>query len=357
MPSRSLPKTPRVQAPHGLDWQRIVVRRHYSLRRSPAGSTMDEMQENQENDLIDFVAQAQKHIEDEYRRITRRSSEDPGTAGDEGEENWASLLRDWLPTGYQVVTKGRILSATGTASSQVDVIILRPCYPSGLIRMGKKLYLAAGVAAAFSCKLTARAGGIVEACRKACEIKRLAPTREGSPLRELYAPLVFGFLAHSHSWDAPSSRPLDNVVSNIARGLDQAGHPREVIDLVCVADLGSTRVYKAPDLRVFNDLSVLSPVSGPSPVGVSYARPDQSSSVSRPVGGLICDLLQMLSFEDECLFALWRHFAAAGLSTTGKLPWDRVWQGAGVYSTKTQLLLPFSLRNDAIAHREWALLI
>lgn len=117
-----------------------------------------------------------------------------------------------------------------------------------------------GSCGCLSCKLTARADGIAEACRKAREIKKLAPTREGSPLRELYAPLVFRFLAHSHRWGAPASRPLDNVVSNVVRGLEEAGHPRGAIDLVCVADLGSTRVYKAPDLRVFTN------PPGPSPV-------------------------------------------------------------------------------------------
>jgi len=40
-----------------------------------------------------------------YERITRRSAEDPGTAGDQAEENWAAFFRDWLPPSYPIVTK------------------------------------------------------------------------------------------------------------------------------------------------------------------------------------------------------------------------------------------------------------
>lgn len=56
------------------------------------------------------MAFATQEMESEYYRIQKRTREDPGTAGDQGEENWAELLRHWLPQGYHVRTKGRILS-------------------------------------------------------------------------------------------------------------------------------------------------------------------------------------------------------------------------------------------------------
>ncbi|RZM20636.1 MAG: hypothetical protein EOO88_35625, partial [Pedobacter sp.] len=64
-------------------------------------------------DLDDFIADAAKTIENEYRRIQRTAKSDPGTAGDQGEENWATLLRDWLPATFHVETKGRILDSNG----------------------------------------------------------------------------------------------------------------------------------------------------------------------------------------------------------------------------------------------------
>jgi hypothetical protein len=275
----------------------------------------------------------------------------------EGEENWANLLRQWLPAGYQVVTKGRILGTDGTASSQVDVIVLRPFYPPGLIRSGKKQYLAAGVAAAFSCKLTTRAEGILEACEKSAEIKRLLPVREGSPIQELYAPMLFGFLAHSHHWNAPGSEPIENVFNNVTRGLkEKAGHPREALDIICIANLLSTRVYKVPDARVLTDSwheVCANPLNGPGPISVHYRRPG-SEMKSCPVATTICDILQMLGFENQDLGSLAEYLHQAGLGGTGTLNHDRIWLAEEVYTPKLRAMLPRRLRNGELA---WNFLI
>src|ERR1700733_122707 len=113
------------------------------------------------HDIHDFVISSQKRIEAEYARIQKRAKEDPGTAGDQGEENWATLLKMWLPAYFLVVTKGRILTETGYASPQIDVLVLLPSYPK--ILLDKKLYLAGGVAAAFECKTTLKSAHITEA--------------------------------------------------------------------------------------------------------------------------------------------------------------------------------------------------
>jgi hypothetical protein len=44
-----------------------------------------------------------------------------------------------------VVSKGRIISANGITSPQLDILVLSSSYPRGLLT--KKLYLAAGVCA------------------------------------------------------------------------------------------------------------------------------------------------------------------------------------------------------------------
>ncbi len=103
----------------------------------------------EKNDLIDFFKQATKDMQQEYERITKDSKEDGGTAGDEGEENWALLLRKWLPREYEVVTKGKIIFEEGSLSPQLDVIVLKSCYPRGLIARKVKKYLSNCVAAAF----------------------------------------------------------------------------------------------------------------------------------------------------------------------------------------------------------------
>ena len=113
------------------------------------------MPQQKTHDLHDFMRQISAEMSAEYNRIQKRATEDPGNAGDQGEQNWAELLRDWLPRNYEVVTRGRIISQEGATSPQIDVLVLDGTYPKKLLN--NKLYLAVGVAAAFECKVTLKA--------------------------------------------------------------------------------------------------------------------------------------------------------------------------------------------------------
>lgn len=155
---------------------------------------MDERSDNQPHELETYLAQDLAEMASEYERIRSRTLEDPGTAGDEGEEVWAQLFREWLPESYTVATKGRLLSIEGAAGPQVDVIILRPGYPRRLL--SKKLYLTAGVAAVFECKNTLKAGHIMDAFTRARAVNALTPPAGGTPLAEMVPAIPFGLLAH-----------------------------------------------------------------------------------------------------------------------------------------------------------------
>ena len=147
-------------------------------------------------------------------------------------------MRGWLPRTYEVVTRGRIISQDGRTSPQVDVLVLKDVYPEKLLN--KKLYLAAGVAAAFECKTTLKAKHIDEAVKTCAEIKNLYPVREGTPYKELHAPIVYGLLAHSHSWKTPNSTPETNIKQKLLESDKlHVSHPHECLDLLCVADLGT----------------------------------------------------------------------------------------------------------------------
>ena len=176
-----------------------------------------------EHELLTFLRQDLVEIASEYKRIFSRATEDPGTAGDEGEENWAGLLRDWLPDSYKVVTKGRVLGTDGRASPQIDVLVLRPGYPSRLV--SKKVYLVHGVAAAFECKTTLKSHHLREAAATALVLRNLSGERAGSPYRELMSPPTYGILAHSHSWKGPTSTPVENVDGVLRELHKAAGHP------------------------------------------------------------------------------------------------------------------------------------
>ena len=61
------------------------------------------MSQEKTYDLYDFMRQLTNDMAAEYDCIQKRTTEDSGTAGDQGEENWAELLRRWLPQTYEVV--------------------------------------------------------------------------------------------------------------------------------------------------------------------------------------------------------------------------------------------------------------
>lgn len=156
------------------------------------------------HELQAYTEQASMEIELEYQRIFKRSREDPGTAGDEGEENWAKVLRLWLPAHYHVVTKGRILAANGEASKQFDVLVLHPTYPVGLL--DKKSYMAPGVVAAFECKLTLRRKHIDQAFQRSAELKRMYGRTGDGP-----EPPIVGLLVHAHGWKSSRMAKLERL--------------------------------------------------------------------------------------------------------------------------------------------------
>ena len=282
------------------------------------------MSQEKTHDLYKFMQQLTNEMAEEYDRIQMRATEDQGNAGDQGEENWAELLRGWLPRTYEVVTRGRIISQDGRTSPQVDVLVLKDVYPEKLLN--KKLYLAAGVAAAFECKTTLKAKHIDEAVKTCAEIKNLYPVREGTPYKELHAPIVYGLLAHSHSWKTPNSTPETNIKQKLLESDKlHVSHPHECLDLLCVADLGtwisSKMTFVGP--RVIRDyestpFSVCGPEGAALSMHIGYT-PSSAHQVQHftPIGTLISDLTQRLAWEDQTLRDLADYYRLTGISGSG----------------------------------------
>ena len=293
------------------------------------------MSNEKSHDLHDFMKQLSNEMAAEYDRIQKRATEDPGTAGDQGEENWAKLLRGWLPRTYAVVTKGRIISADGRTSPQIDVLVLKDVYPEKLL--DKKLYLAAGVAAAFECKTTLKASHIEHAIKTCAKIKSLYPNREGTPYKELHAPIVYGLLAHSHSWKGLNSKPEVNIVKTIVES-DRlhVPHPRQALDLLCVADLATWTLVR---------VTFLIEESSHDP---NYAPQDAKAITSymkhaalfatqvenfTSIGVLISSLSRRLAWEDPALRNLADYYYATKMTGYG-LGTKRTWELNSIYSTK-----------------------
>ncbi|HHQ6590224.1 TPA: DUF6602 domain-containing protein [Serratia fonticola] len=191
---------------------------------------------DKKHELVHFFKSISALLASEYERISARAKEDPGTAGDEGEENWKQLLEHWLPPNYRVVTKGRLLSSNGEASPQIDIIILKPSYPPFLV--DKKYYLIDGVAAAFECKTTLRSKDLDKSFETAAIIARLCKKKTGNPCVELLPPVPYGILAHSHAWKGDEESVVNLITEKIKElGVKYATHPRELLETICIADL------------------------------------------------------------------------------------------------------------------------
>jgi hypothetical protein len=275
------------------------------------------------HDLHDFVISSQKAIKDEYDRIRRHAAEDPGTAGDQGEENWANLLRKWLPSYFQIVTKGRILTASGYKSPQVDVLVLSPSYPN--ILLDKKHYLAAGVVAAFECKTTLKANHIEKSVKTASEIRRNLPKRSGTPYKELNSTIIFGLLAHSHSWKGIKSTPLENINRLLYEAdRNHVQHPIECLDFLVVADLAAWNIYK---MTFFNpnkftrDLAKefrlkYGPKGSMTTAYICHAK-GQTDYFS-PLGLLLSALYTKLAWMFPDMRQLEKYFRSVNLSGSGR---------------------------------------
>lgn len=269
------------------------------------------MGDEERHELYDFLRQEAESMASEYNRIRARAPEDPGTAGDEGEGNWAALLRQWLPAHYHVRTKGRVLATMGQASRQVDLLVLKPSYPPTLL--DKKLYLAGGVAAAFECKTTLKAGHIETACKTAAALRRLLPPRHGTPYRELHSSVIFGLLSHSHCWKNPGSDPIGNIgTALLDADLKEIGAPREMLDSVCVADCATWTAHKELFRGPEHFLERNAPMTSYSR-HFSPEQDDGTAPVATPISVFIADLLTRLAREDDQIRDIATYFLAVGL--------------------------------------------
>ena len=255
-----------------------------------------------DHDIHDFVRTSQRELQEEYIRIQKRATEDPGTAGDQGEENWATLFRKWLPQYFHVVTKGRVLTDAGYVSPQIDLLVRYPSYPQ--ILLDKKLYLSGGVAAAFECKTTLTAAHVKDAVETCVALKRALPKREGTPYKELHAGIIYGLLAHSHSWKGSNSQPIENIETALSDSDARfVSHPRECIDFVTVADLAtwssSKLTYLSPLLPSYDEGT--KKIYGPNGSALSayICHPvggDRQENYFSPIGSLLSALFSQLAW-------------------------------------------------------------
>lgn len=318
----------------------------------------------EQHDIHDFVISSNDEIAKEYDRIRKRSSEDPGTAGDQGEENWANLLRMWLPPYFQVVTKGRILTDSGYASPQIDLLVLYPSYPR--ILLNKKLYLSGGVAAAFECKLTLEANHVDKAVKTCAEIRRNLSKKTGTPYRELNSSIIFGLLAHSHSWKGQNSDPINNIeIALIEADKAYVTHPIECIDFITVSDLATWHGFKqsfypmkyqggSPEQIVAASGYFCCPI-GDKITDTKLDWLKDQEDYFTPISVLLSGLFSELSWVFTDMRNLEEYFRKTNCVGRGMSKNSRLWRIDEVYSPKVAEKVSQGLVSNGVPFDEWSI--
>lgn len=262
----------------------------------------------QRHDMYDFMVEVSHQMKQEYGRIFNRATEDPGTAGDEGEDNWAEFLRKWLPATYHVVTKGRILGSDGTASPQVDVLILNPNYPEAL--RNKKLYFAGGVIAAFECKLTLRKRHIDKIITTAKYIKSIENRSTENHYTMHNSRMIYGVLAHSHEWKTKTIRDTNfQIMQYINKKLvTQNVQLIQSPDIFCISDTTSYIFRKSLRFGQDEDTSTKDfLLKNNIDVAISYGysmhwvNEDDNDFNGAILGSLITNLTRKMAYYDPSI--------------------------------------------------------
>lgn len=262
-----------------------------------------------------FIKMSEETILAKYKQIRERTIEDPGTAGDRGEQSWANLLKEWLPPYFQIETKGRILFENDTTSDQIDVVILNPAYPKLLLE--DKLYIAGGVVAAFECKNTLKKTHIKKAVSTAAKIKKDLPIGIGTPYKELNSQIIFGVLAHSHTWEGA------DVIQRVTDELSEADKqhvqsPLECLDFLCIADLatwltGKTSYLKHPHAEKFAYCGY----EKDGNVSTSYVAfpkfKENDTDFNSPIGIMLTDLYSKIAYHFPDMQRIEKYFSRVNL--------------------------------------------
>jgi hypothetical protein len=305
--------------------------------------------------LHHFMKQATTLLQFEYDWIFDWTTQDPGTAGDQGETNWAAFLRGWLPSHFHVETKGRIMGNNGQLSPQVDVVVLKPSYPKKLLTE-QKIWLADGVAAAFECKNTLTSAHLKEAIATAGIIKRLSRKKLGTPVNELRSSIFYGVLAHSHSWKQPKSKPIDNVLSAFHSAVAGVKDPRYLLDVICVADLACwmQQFRIEPNVKGAEEW----PKDGKEPfvLGTVLVRHVRDAALGsddhKPIASLLTHVTKLLALQDEQSRDLARCFEQVFEQVAECNDWGANWS-TSIMSKQTHSMLLQRWRHEYDAWDGW----
>ena len=144
-----------------------------------------------------------------------------------------------------------------------------------------------------------------------------------------------GWLAHSHNWKGENSKPIDNIQKHLVDAdCSHVLHPRQGLDFVCVADLGTWVLTKLT--FSYGPNSALPPYLCQERVnsghlGLIPARDEEANDFT-PVGSFYANLMERLAWEDPALRDIVNYYRVTGIGGQGGGELPRQWDFSSVYS-------------------------
>jgi hypothetical protein len=144
-----------------------------------------------------------------------------GDKGQNSEENWLKVLRDFLPKRYQA-EKASVIDSKGSVSDQIDIVIFDQQYsPFMFTQNGVHYVPAESVYAIIEAKPAIDAGTIKYAGEKAASVRRLYRTSAkiahagGIHEPKTPFPIQAGIVATSSGWKSPLHQNLVDQFSKL----------------------------------------------------------------------------------------------------------------------------------------------
>ena len=215
------------------------------------------------------------------------------------------------------------------------------------------------MAAAFECKITLKASHVREAVKTAADIRRNLPQSTGSPYKELNSPIIYGLLAHSHSWKGQKSQPLDNIETALWESdAKNVEHPIQCIDLITVSDLAHWQslkfVFLSPVWEHYNE--ELAKVYGKDGSGISsYAcaaiGAERQKDYFTPIAALLAGLFSKLSWTFKDMRGLDWYFRRVNMMGSGEGR-RRLWP-ITIYSEGIRSRVYSGQSSSIVPYDEW----
>lgn len=270
-------------------------------------------------------------VEDDIRHsyetaLESHQSKDIQRSGHQGEATWFEVLRRWLPPHYDVGLRKYIVgSREDLKPFETDIVVFDPTYPAPLRE--RSTVLAAGVAAAFSVKLSVKKQTIHEEVARSARIADFAPGNARNVVGVVYPEIVTGILAHKGQAGVDDRQGLLETVAAASEGID---HPRKLVDLVCVADVATIACKRHPALA---NTITFDPVRLHGRKVQTHFQPSYQTAGFGAVAYFIVELYEALGRRDERMRRLARQLRAVTSGPAGEqVGHSRDWPMESVYS-------------------------